>query len=455
MPDVTRRSLRRLALAAAGLLAVAAIPAHAGGPEPPLAERLVAELSSESASVREHAAGRLAALADLDAGLLAEALRTAPARARPQILLVAAQRGAAAVIPAAAELAAARDAVSAEAALRTLVSLGPDGVAAAEAALADAADGGVSARTRSARLLHLRALDAQRRVERDVLSRWRRKGGSYRGRYAPLAAHGWDAQPVLLAMLLDVPLEDHLVVVPPSGDADLDAARRMSALSEIASSRRRGYRTFDALPATIDQDELFELANQALADVADLELMGDVLEGVHAGLAAAADTGFFVLRPFEDGFANDIECILAARGRPALLDERRRRLQADLQRSRRLLPTPEARQFVAQKIDRVAAVLHQLGRYAEAAARYEEASDIVEEMTGRVPSVTAYNRACALARDGRKEDALEILAKALDPERSSGSEDLTREWVTEDGDLASLHDDPRFAKIVEARFGRE
>jgi len=98
-------------------------------------------------------------------------------------------------------------------------------------------------------------------------------------------------------------------------------------------------------------------------------------------------------------------------------------------------------------------VLHQLGRYDAAAAQYKEVIDIIRRLTEREPSIGGYNRACALARAGRRAEAIAQLARAMDPEFSSGTEDLTREWVTEDGDLQVLHGDPKFDAIVKRRFG--
>ena len=74
------------------------------------------------------------------------------------------------------------------------------------------------------------------------------------------------------------------------------------------------------------------------------------------------------------------------------------------------------------------------GRYAEAKARLVEALERYEADA----RVLFYNLACAEARLGETDAALEHLAAAVE-ERP----DL-RELAREDEDLASIRDDPRF-----------
>ena len=356
--------------------------------------------------------------------------------------------------PQIAAVAAGNDAVAAEAATRALVRLGPKGLAAGAEALSakDAKDG-------SARLRHLRALEAQRAVEREVLSRWRRKGGSYRGRFESLRPFGFEVQPILVAMLLDVPLEDQFVVIATTGQADLDGTLRGLALSDLAESPRRGYRTFDPLPATIEAEELFTLASQALADVGDLDVVGPVLRDVHNELMASDRGGGFRARPWERRFAEDIAWVLSARGDPALLEEHRAASANEVTAWRRRLrgaqpeDAPDDYQYFATKLAELAGFLHQLGKFDEAAKRYREVVAIHKALAGSEPAVDNYNLACALARGGHKEEALVALARAIDPTSAAGIEDLTREWVTEDGDLASLHGEPAFEAALLKRFG--
>ena len=452
-----RSHLRLFACALVAALSLSA--ARGDAAEDSLRTRLLGDLSAEAATVREKATGRLLAMEDLSPEQVAAALERAAPRAKPALFEIAASRKMTGLIPVIAAAAAGPDAQAAESAIRALVSLGPEAVAAGRTRLvaADAPDAEES--DRAARLQHLTALDAQRRVETDVLGRWRRKGGSYRGRYLELAQHGWETQPVLLAMLLDVPLEDQYVVVPESGDEDLDRARKASALRMLADSHRRGYRTFDPLPANIEHEELFDLAQQALADVADLDLMQDILEDTQRELMRAHREAGWRPRPWEDGFAQDIEVILASRGAPERLEERRRTLESQVvalkRRIGRVDPEDAADeyQFYSVRLSELAGVLHQLRKYGQAAECYAEVIEVIKSLTGSEPSITGYNRACALARAGKRKAALDQLARALDPEISSGSEDLTREWVTEDGDLQPLRQDARFAEIIARRFG--
>ena len=55
----------------------------------------------------------------------------------------------------------------------------------------------------------------------------------------------------------------------------------------------------------------------------------------------------------------------------------------------------------------------------------------------------AYNVACAYARAGDTEKALDHLSKVLLAGFSS------KEWVENDGDLTSLHGHPRFQELLD------
>jgi Flp pilus assembly protein TadD len=54
-----------------------------------------------------------------------------------------------------------------------------------------------------------------------------------------------------------------------------------------------------------------------------------------------------------------------------------------------------------------------------------------------------YNAACTYGIFGRKSEALETLRKAI----AAGYHNYT--WIARDSDLACLHDDPEFIRIIE------
>jgi tetratricopeptide (TPR) repeat protein len=264
---------------------------------------------------------------------------------------------------------------------------------------------------------------------------------------------------VLLAMLLDVPLSDHHIVLPDTTDEYELRALRMSALADIARSDRRGYRTFDPLPVQIEQEELFDLAVQALKDVGDLDLVGDILERVAEDLEAVDELYGWRLRPWEENFYREIDVSLFARGRPERLVRHKERCQERVENSMAWLSRAEEvgkgadqKQQINNALSEYASVLHQLHEYDEAAACFAQVLKYSKELSGKESAIAGYNRACALNRGGRKDEALRQLDRSLDRSWSSGTEDLTREWVTEDGDLASLHDDPRYKAIIQRRF---
>jgi tetratricopeptide (TPR) repeat protein len=81
--------------------------------------------------------------------------------------------------------------------------------------------------------------------------------------------------------------------------------------------------------------------------------------------------------------------------------------------------------------------LVQLKRWDEAIASFERALE-----TGAAPGPGQYNLACALARAGRKPQALERLARAADAGYGRRAD-----WQA-DEDLASLRGDPRFDALL-------
>ena len=412
---------------------------------------LLDRLGDRSQRVREQALRRLRLDDELRAATIIAALDRAPPEAVPILLELGAARQFVELAPRAAAIAARPDPVAAEAALRCLVSLGPDAIARGLEQLPEADP------VLSARRLRLRALGVQDAVERELLSRWRRKGGTYEGRFSDLDRFGWAIQPVLLAMLLDVPLEDRFLALPEQGEPSL--TRRYLCLREVLRSHRRGYRTFRPLPLEIDAEDLFDLAAQALMDVADMEILADVLDGLAGTLLDAhrryRRTIGFQLRPWEQMFADTVGEILAAHDLKDRLRSRAEELEEEARsqlRYARILPKSEraeVMQWYATDLGRLAGVLHRMRDFDRAADVYAESIRVATELGGSPPAISTYNRACALARAGRTEEALEQLDVSL----GSDLTDLTREWVEEDGDLRALRDDPRFQKVLDRHFG--
>ncbi len=448
----------RITSALASLVVALAAAAFAGGAfadgTASSREALFRALGDETASVRDEAGRSLERLDGLTEDEVRAALRSADARARPRLFRIAAVKGMKGLVPDLAAALSAEDPVVTDAAVRALVSMGDEAVAAGMKALGDAKD-----RDAAAVRGHLTALAAQRAVEREVVSRWRRKGGSYVGRYAEIAKLGWPVQPVLLAMLLDVPLSDQHIVLPQTAAPGAIEAAKLVALIDIANSNRRGYRTFDPLPVHIEQEELFYLAAQALKDVADIEFLGDILESIASELEATDDRAGWRLRQWEESFYQEIDVVLFARGRGRRLERTAKKMKDQVDFAKRWVDRgaddrrADGLRQLSVALSEYAGVLHQLGRFDEAARHYAEVVQIGRELTGKDPAIAGYNRACALAMGGRKDEAIAQLSRALDRAKSAGSEDLTQEWVTEDGDLRTLHDDPRFAALIKRRFG--
>ncbi len=458
--------MRLLRTAAAALLLFAACGVARADLD---AEALLRELGADSAHVRRRSRLRLEMADDVTSAAVVAALVAARAGdhpdAIPELLALAGARGFTAVGDVAVNIAQDEDPILAEAALRCLVMLGPDHARSGIAALGVARpDSGVATTTLSASIVgarrdRLQALAIQDAVELDLFQRWRRKGGTYEGRFALLKRHGWAAQPVLFAMLLDVPLEDRFLALPEDREPSL--GERFIVLREILRSHRRGYRTFRQLPRDLNADDLFDLSAQALMDVADMDVLGDVLDAIAQTLENAHDRYRwnigFQLRPWEDSYAEVLGEILAAHDRKERLARRAERIETAARDSRRIaMRVPKelrARALFsyARDLTDLAGVLHRMREFDRAAAVYAESIRVSTELGGEAPTIAAYNRACALARAGHVDDAL----KQLDVALQSDLTDLRRGWVEEDGDLRTLRDDARFQEILDRHFGRE
>ncbi len=89
-------------------------------------------------------------------------------------------------------------------------------------------------------------------------------------------------------------------------------------------------------------------------------------------------------------------------------------------------------------------VTESLGDLYTATGRYEEGLKIDLELARQYPddAYVLYNLGCSYALVGQKEKAMEILSKAVDQGYSESR------WMTQDSDLESLRDDPRFKQLV-------
>jgi len=92
------------------------------------------------------------------------------------------------------------------------------------------------------------------------------------------------------------------------------------------------------------------------------------------------------------------------------------------------------------------AVLTDLGHVLTSLGRYEEGLEIDRELAHRSPddSNVLYNLACSLALTGHADEAFRTLDRAI----LHGYADA--DHLAEDGDLASLRADPRFAALLSA-----
>lgn len=88
--------------------------------------------------------------------------------------------------------------------------------------------------------------------------------------------------------------------------------------------------------------------------------------------------------------------------------------------------------------------------YDQACAAYARALKVLPQVEGAPPAavtevrrIVHYNTCCARAGQGRRGEALDALAKALE----AGYDDFTR--IAEDADLDPLRSEPRFVQLIE------
>lgn len=94
------------------------------------------------------------------------------------------------------------------------------------------------------------------------------------------------------------------------------------------------------------------------------------------------------------------------------------------------------------------ALLFEIGYYYQQFDDYGSAERYYREVLGRFPESRTcenahYNLACISAIQGKREQALDQLRRAIE----RGFND--RKWLLEDGDFASLRSDPKFLELVE------
>lgn len=97
-----------------------------------------------------------------------------------------------------------------------------------------------------------------------------------------------------------------------------------------------------------------------------------------------------------------------------------------------------------------AEALSELANLLTKSGRYEEGLQVDLRLVSLRPEdpIVHYNLACSYALLTKREEALAELRKAVE----LGYED--RDFILRDGDLGSLHGDPRFRDIVES-LGRK
>jgi eukaryotic-like serine/threonine-protein kinase len=113
---------------------------------------------------------------------------------------------------------------------------------------------------------------------------------------------------------------------------------------------------------------------------------------------------------------------------------------------RRRIFGPEHPQTLVSMVA-LAYALKRLGRTAEQEELLRQALEIQRRVLGPddpARGLLAYNVACIAAREGRRDEALSLLSESID----HGMPPFAAAAMPRDGDLVSLHGDPRFEALV-------
>jgi hypothetical protein len=279
----------------------------------------------------------------------------------------------------------------------------------------------------------------RREIEREFLATWAPEDGQYRGMYAALARHGAFGARVLTAIALD---------------------RRVAGADLLGYGP---YAWIEAPGPDRDRAEIRDRALTALEDAGD----GESLERLRSILRKSPAVELFDESdddPIPAGVDDTVRRTLATLGDPEPIREVIRlceeggRLEGRSRLGGVWTTTIEAR--------RCASAHGTLGdcAYLDARTRAEhrdrcvdllEASLALKRAAGLpIDGVEYYNLACARAR--RNDEAERDRAVALEQLRTSVlTYAVSADWLARDGDLASLHGDPRFERLVAQLRARE
>ncbi len=319
------------------------------------------------------------------------------------------------------------DALLRQAGVRALLACGDGARAALEAVVAGTPSEGLPEVPRG------RAADAlfdlrRAAVEREFLALWTPEDGTFRGMFSALRAHGPAGARVLAAIALDRRMAGGAILgfgpyawhcrPSPAQERSEIRYRALGALEDTGDlpARERLRMSLRAAPAPDlydpgDEDPIPAALDDALRRaIAALGDPGPLREMIRASeeSGGGARSGITELQRQAGAYTTLAESTRSAEFRRTCMDEAVERWEKSM-RARRLFPFP-------------------------------------------ADGVDYYNFACILARRdaaGDRARALKHLDRALD------TYSVTADWVARDGDLSNLHDEPRFAEILQRLRERE